>query len=950
MTTAVKTRTKTKPQIPKRWRDIICDIPGYDPFADCEGCWFDEDKAEKYTGFIEECCTHIEGVLASQSFLMERWEKAIIANLFGWYKRDFLGRVVRRYRKCFIYVPRKNGKQISLDTPLPTPKGWTTIGDLRVGDELFDQNGLPCRVVCLKPIEEKPESYKVHFSNGETIKACADHLWVTTARVDSPRDKSSGRKKRPLTEVRTTKRILDTLCYGKRNDRNHSVSMPEPLQLDEVKLPVSPYVLGVWLGDGDSDCARFTIGEKDYSEMIRNFEIAGYSLDSIQKDRRNNTSRIRINPSRKSLYGGVVTETKNTLNAKLRYLGLFHNKHIPQAYLRSSISQRCSLLQGIVDSDGFVEKRGNTVEITTINSVFANGICELLASLGIKHRSHKSDAKLNGRIIGPKWRILFKPPKDMVIARLERKQSRLKYPKINSRSRTVQITDIESCESVPMRCIAVDSPTNTFLCGKTMIPTHNTPLAAAIHNAIFFMDNEAGQVNNIAAASRDQASKLYRHISGMIYNEPLMSNRCSLYTATRSITKSDNSVTKVIPADDKVAHGDNQHFGAIDELHTQPNRKLYDTLTTAMASANRIQPLLLFMTTADYDRPSVCNEEYDYAIKVRDGIIDDAAYLPVIYEAMHLNKDGRLVEDDWTNEDVWYKANPNLGISVSLDYLRGECKKAQENPAYENTFKRLHLNIRTEQSERVISMADWDGCCEKIDWAEFSGKPCWAALDIGAIKDFVSLIILFGADVGEPVAVEYEDANGEQHTWNFVRRDYWLRHFCWLPDSPIRRDPRMESQIAAWSRKGHIIRTPGNVVDYDQVGADIARFIQPYGLQQFAIDQGFQGMQITQDMQKMLGEDRVVAFRQGIFSMAAPFREMMQLMIQGRLHHDGDPVLRWMASNVAAESRGGLTKPSKDKSSEKIDGITALTMAIGIAMTSEGPKKSRLEDNDLRFV
>lgn len=566
---------------PKRWRDILCDIPGYDPFADAEGCSFDAEAADYYVDFIERCCTHIEGALAGRPFYLERWEKAIIGNMFGWYRRDFLGRVVRRYRKCLVYVPRKNGK---------------------------------------------------------------------------------------------------------------------------------------------------------------------------------------------------------------------------------------------------------------------------------------------------------------------------------------------------------------------------TPLAAAIHNAVFFLDDEAGQVNNLAAASRDQASKLYRHISGMIRNEPEMAKRCQLFATTRSITRGDNSVTKVIPADDKVAHGDNQHFGAIDELHTQPNRKLYDTMITAMASANRIQPLILFMTTADYDRPSICNEEYNYAVKVRDGIIEDPAYLPVIYEAMHLNEDGRMVEDDWTSEDTWYKANPNLGVSVSLDYLRGECKKAKEDPAFENTFKRLHLNIRTEQAERIISMAAWDQCAGQIDWSEFDGRPCWAGLDIGAIRDFVDLIVLFGDQVGDPVTVEYEDIKGEKQEWKFVRRDYWLRHYCWLPEDPVRRDPRMESQIAAWSRKGYIIRTPGNVVDYDQVGADIARIIRPYGLQQLAIDQGFQGMQITQDLQKMFSEDRVVAFRQGILSMAAPFRELMQLLMSGRIHHDNNPVLRWMASNVAAESRGGLTKPSKDKSTEKIDGITAATMAIGIAMTAEGPKKSVYED------
>jgi phage terminase large subunit-like protein len=421
-----------------------------------------------------------------------------------------------------------------------------------------------------------------------------------------------------------------------------------------------------------------------------------------------------------------------------------------------------------------------------------------------------------------------------------------------------------------------------------------------------------------------------------------MRKRCQQYATTRCLTKPDNSVTKVIPSDENVAHGDNQHLGIIDELHAQPNRKLYDALTTAMASANRIQPLMLFLTTADYDRPSICNEEYNYAVKVRDGVIEDASYLPVIYE---LTKD-----DDWKRRDAWFKANPNLGISVSLDYMRSECRKAREDPIYENTFKRLHLNIRTEQAERIIPMEEWDASASAIDWSAFAGRPCWAALDIGAMRDFVSLVLAFGENQGEPVTMEIEDLRGEKKQIQFVRRDYWLRHYCWLPEKPPTRDPRMEAQIDAWARQGHIIRTPGNVVDYDQVGADIVRLTKPYAMTQIAIDQGFQGMQITQDLQRMFGEDRVVAFRQGILSMAAPFRELMQLLMLGRLHHDGDPVLRWMASNVAAESRGGLVKPSKDKSPEKIDGITAATMAIGIAMTAAVPQKSVYETRGVEFL
>jgi len=565
--------------VPAKWRKLICCLPGYDPFLDSDGCEFKTAKAQHYIEFIETCCTHIEGALAGAPFIMEPWEKAICANLFGWYREDFLGRTVRRYRKALIYIPRKNGK---------------------------------------------------------------------------------------------------------------------------------------------------------------------------------------------------------------------------------------------------------------------------------------------------------------------------------------------------------------------------SPMAAAIHNAVMFLDDEAGQINNIAAASRDQASKMMRHISGMIKNEPEMLKRCQIYQTTRSITKPDNSVSKVIPADDNVAHGDNQHLGIVDELHAQPNRKLVDAMVTAMASANRIQPLLLFVTTADYDRPSICNEEYDYACKVRDRIISDPTYLPVIFEA--------TTEDDWTDPDVWAKANPNLGISVSPDYIRDECQKAKETPAYENTFKRLHLNIRTEQAVRVIVMDDWDACAGQIDLDMLKGMPCCAALDIGALSDFVALSLVFGKGDGEPVSVSFQDIHGEDKTEEITRQSYTTLTYFWLPERPPTRDPRMEAQIGAWRREGFIRTTPGDVVDYTQVAADITNIVRPYAMGKLAIDQGFQGMQITQDLQRIFGEERIFAFRQGLLSMAGPFRELMQLLLLKRLVHDGNPVLRWMASNVAGETRGGLTKPSKDKSSEKIDGITSLTMAIGVAMAEPAPKQSCYETHGIRTL
>ncbi len=217
------------------------------------------------------------------------------------------------------------------------------------------------------------------------------------------------------------------------------------------------------------------------------------------------------------------------------------------------------------------------------------------------------------------------------------------------------------------------------------------PLAAGVALLIFFTDPERGQQDYIAASDREQAGLLFRHCKGMVEREPALSDRCRIYGGnaaggqSRSIVREqDGSFLRIVSADAESKHGGNTHLAIVDELHAQPNRDLVDVLQTSMASANRPQPLLICITTADYDRPSICNEKHGYASKVRDGIIQDPSFLPCIYEA------GR--EDKLTDEAVWRKANPNLGVSVSLDFLKRETQRAKDTPAYENTVRQLHLN------------------------------------------------------------------------------------------------------------------------------------------------------------------------------------------------------------------------------------------------------------------
>ncbi len=360
------------------------------------------------------------------------------------------------------------------------------------------------------------------------------------------------------------------------------------------------------------------------------------------------------------------------------------------------------------------------------------------------------------------------------------------------------------------------------------------------------------------------------------------------------------------------------HGIIIDELHAQPNRELVDVLTTSTAA--RRQPLIVYITTADFDRDSICNEKYDYACKVRDGVIDDPAFLPVIYEASS--------DADWTDPQVWAAANPNLGVSVSQEYLERECQRAQETPTYENTFKRLHLNMKTQQDVRWLSLEQWDACGGvEIDPNALEGKECFAGLDLSTTTDVSALVLLFKEDDGE-VAL--------------------LPRF-WVPaDNARKRERRDRVPYQTWARQGFIEMTEGNVVDYDVIRRRINELGERFKIREIAIDR----WNATQLAVQLQGDGfEVVTFGQGFRDMSGPTKELEKLVISGKLRHGRHPVLRWMASNVSVETdAAGNLKPSKKKSTERIDGIVASIMALGRAMLQPQRRRSFYETHDLLVI
>lgn len=431
------------------------------------------------------------------------------------------------------------------------------------------------------------------------------------------------------------------------------------------------------------------------------------------------------------------------------------------------------------------------------------------------------------------------------------------------------------------------------------VPRKNgkSTLAAGIPLYLLFADNEPGAQVYSAAADRDQAALVFDIARDMFAQADALSDlgvprKRAIYT-----NGFPQGLYRVLSSDAFTKHGLNAHGIIFDELHAQPTRELWDVLTTSTGA--RRQPLTIAITTAGYDRESICYELHEMALRVRDDPALDPSFYPVIFAADE--------QDDWQDERVWAKANPNLGISVKLDYLRTECRRARLSPAYENTFRRLHLNQWTQQESRWMPMEAWDRCGAPFNETLLEGLPCYGGLDLATVSDLAAFVLDFPDE-------EAEDG----HTW--------IARF-WVPaDNLVERARRDRVPYDAWARAGLITPTPGNVIDYARIRADIKALGARFKIREVAFDR-WGAVQLSQDL--MEDGFRVMGFGQGFQSMSPPTKELLRLVTDGRLRHGGNPVLRWMADNlVVTQDPAGNVKPNKAKSREKIDGVVAGVMAL----------------------
>ena len=382
--------------------------------------------------------------------------------LYDWKEGQEISRTTwvdgREYSNLVLEAGRGASKALDLDTPILTSKGWQTIKEIKPGDYVFSPSGKQVKVLAESEVFTDHITYKVEFSDGSVIIADAGHEWLTW---DKPARKAHQRSKTPsiFPSLKTTQEIRDTLQYPRKDSRvelNHSIELSKPIEFPEVDLPIHPYLLGYWLGDGTSANANLTISLQDSKEVLFKLDYLGYSYKV------------------KQYKPGCYTVLIYGLHKELKSLGLLKNKHIPDIYLFSSVQQRLELLRGLMDSDGTVDKKGCS-NFVNKNTKIAEGVYFLAASLECNPTLRTNTAKLYGKECGLYHKVNVRPNK-LNPFYLSRKAERFRVCTQQDNKRF--ITNVTYIPSQPLKCIQVEG--GMYLAGKSLIPTHNSSLISLI--------------------------------------------------------------------------------------------------------------------------------------------------------------------------------------------------------------------------------------------------------------------------------------------------------------------------------------------------------------------------------------------------------------------------------------------------------------------------------------
>ncbi len=465
-----------------------------------------------------------------------------------------------------------------------------------------------------------------------------------------------------------------------------------------------------------------------------------------------------------------------------------------------------------------------------------------------------------------------------------------------------------------------DDGTRQYRWAYWEIPKKNgkSPTAAALALDLLFNDDEEGAQIYSAATERDQAAIVFKIAARMVRQSPALEKRCKIIDSQKTIwVPKTGSSYKAISAEAHSKHGYNTHGLIFDELHALQDREFWEVLTEGSGDA-RVQPLFFVITTAGYDRKTVCWEMHERAEKILKGVIEDPTFYPLVYSLPE--------EEDWEDEANWEKVNPSLGYILDMERIREHYREAKETPSRINAFRRYRLCQWTQAESRFLDLADWDASAGLLHEEELAGRICYGGLDLSTNTDITAFVLVFPMEDGT------------------VRV---LPHF-WIPeDNMLKRVKKDRVPYDQWVKAKWMNATPGNVIDYEFIKAKVFELAGRYRIKEIAYDP----WRATEICQAFQAEGlKMVEMRQGDKSMNGPVTEMERLVLERQLVHGGNPVLRWMADNlVVVTGATGLMKPDKEKSTEKIDGMVALCMGLD-RLVRNRKKRSIYEERGVRTV
>jgi len=455
------------------------------------------------------------------------------------------------------------------------------------------------------------------------------------------------------------------------------------------------------------------------------------------------------------------------------------------------------------------------------------------------------------------------------------------------------------------------------------VPRKNgkSTLSAGIGLYLMTADGEPGAEVYSAATKRDQAKITWEEAVRMVDASPALGAMIRHWRASDTLLM-EATRSKFVPlgADADTMDGLNVHGAIVDELHAHRTSAVVDVLDTATGA--RRQPMTFEITTAGFDRESICYQHYVYSRQILTHAVQDDSWFAFIAELDE--------SESWLDEVAWAKANPNLNVSVKLDDLQRKAEKAKVMPAAQNGFLRLHLDVWTQQSDRWIDLDLWEENFRGAVTAEsLAGRAGYGGLDLSAVADLTAWVLAFPRDDGSEII------------------DLWCRFWC--PESRLTDSSnRYAEQYQAWAMAGFLTVTPGNAIDYAQVKADVLADASHFRVIDVNVDRLFQGYSLSMELQDE--GMAVLGMGQGFLSMAAPMKTFERLLLERKLNHGGNPVLRFMAGNVAVrQDPAGNLKPDKAESQGRIDGIVATVMALDRWERNEnGP--SVYEERDLLLL